>query len=409
MVTEENLQHTRAQTSTSPKTILVSCLSDLEHDPRVMREIIWLTDAGYTVETLGEGNLPSPLVKEHHKIIEERPKWTKPKIVFGLILAFFPYSWRFKILFESRIPQTATKRYLAGGYDLVVLNDLDLLPWAVRRNGSRVTLKNQFVHLDLHEYHTKNLPEDAHWRFLMNGFWKWLRRFIASPGITSRSVVAPGIGKIYEDEFGIPPQTTVRNAPPYETLSPTPVNPDRIELIYHGLGMWERGLRSLVTAMESIEPRFQLKLMLTGKYDSVKKELLSLVKKKNLENRITFAEPVAMKDVAKAINTSDVEVIFYEPSTPNLKFSLPNKFFEAIQGRLAIVVGQSPSMSEIVDDANNGLIVTGWSPENLAAGINCLTANEIQNMKSNSNAVAEQLSMLGEGRSFLASLEIGTE
>jgi glycosyltransferase involved in cell wall biosynthesis len=396
------------QTTNSKKQrVLVSCLSNLEHDPRVIREIQWLYEAGYVVESLGEGNLPTPIVEKHYKIEEDRPSWTKPKLVYGLLLLFMPNFVRFKLFYESRIPQEVTERFLAGDFDLVVLNDLDLLPWAVKKKSSRVKSKKQFVHLDLHEYHTLDLPSDAHWKILMNGFWRWLRTFISSPGITSRSVVAPLIGELYEKEFGVPPMTTVRNAPPFEELSPSIVDEENIELIYHGLGMWERGLKSLIESMVFVEPRFTLRLMLTGSNDSVLKELFQMVDSLNLNSRIQFQDPVPMSDVARTINSADIEVIFYEPITPNLRYSLPNKFFEAIQGRLAFVIGESPSMLEIVKPAEIGRVVEGWAPTDLAKCINSIKADELIEMKANTWKVAEQLSMQEESKNFLWSLDFG--
>lgn len=396
----------RRSEKTDNKRILVSCLSNLEIDPRVRREIDWLTERGFVVETLGEGNLPSPEVVAHHRITDDRPTWTKPRLIYGLLLLLLPYSSRFRLFYESRIPRELTQRFLAGEFDLVVLNDLDLLPWAVRKHGPRVKGSGQHVHLDLHEYHTKKLPAGSHWKFLMDGFWGWLRTFIASPGITSRTVVAPGIGRIYEEELGVPPQITVRNAPPLEKLSPSRVDPQRIELLYHGLGMWERGLQPLIEAMSEIEPRFHLKLMLTGSSSVVKDELKRYVAEHKLTDRVTFADPVAMKDVAKTINTSDLEVIFYKPTTPNLQFSLPNKFFESIQARLGIVVGESPSMTEIVEPHRNGIIVSGWEPADLARGINTLTAGQISKFKEASDRIAKDYCMASEGDTFVSSLKM---
>jgi glycosyltransferase involved in cell wall biosynthesis len=202
---------------------------------------------------------------------------------------------------------------------------------------------------------------------------------------------------------------TVRNAPPYEKLSPSEVDENNIELIYHGLGMWERGLKPLIESMVFVEPRFTLNLMLTGTYDSVMNELLRIVDSRGLKSRVRFIDPVPMSDVARTINSADLEVIFYEPITPNLKYSLPNKFFEAVQGRLALVIGESPSMLEIVEATKNGKVVKGWTPFELAKCINSINANELREMKANTGKIAKQLSMEAESRNFLSSLNFGKD
>ena len=55
-----------------------------------------------------------------------------------------------------------------------------------------------------------------------------------------------------------------------------------------------------------------------------------------------------MSELTRAINGYDFEFLFLRPDWANLEFALPNKFFEAVQGRLGIILGHSPMMEEIV-------------------------------------------------------------
>ncbi len=383
--------------TTRQRTALVVCLSDLENDPRVVREIEWLAAEGWVVDTLGLGKSPSPVVRDHFEI-QPAPAWTRPLPVRGAILSFLPFAARFRVLEESGIPTAATARVENAGYELVIMNDIDLLPWAARTTTRARRIREVRCHLDLHEFHPRDLPEGTAYRFLMTGYHRWLRHFIGDPAFTSRSVVAGGIGQLYASEFHVPVPGIVRNSPPYIEQSPTPVNAEAINLIYHGHAAWARGLGVLIEAMRLLEKRFVLHLMLTGS-TQVKAELETMAG--DLGDRVTFLPAVPLRDVSGALNRFDLEVMFFPPTTQNLRYALPNKLFEAVQGRLGLVIGESPSMVEIVDERANGVVVSGWRPEDLADRLNRLGADEITAMKAASDRAAHDLSSEGERLAFL--------
>lgn len=157
----------------------------------------------------------------------------------------------------------------------------------------------------------------------------------------------------------------------------------------------------LVEAMSDLDDRFVLNLMLTGTAEG-KASLSSMTQ--SLGSRVRFIEAVPMAEVSSAINDFDLEVIFYPPTGPNYLFSFPNKFFEAVQGRLGIVIGQSPSMVEVVTKYDNGVVVDGWESSDLARTLNSLTADRIRAMKNRSNICAETLNSQQEGVEFLKSI-----
>src|SRR5690606_33982765 len=94
--------------------------------------------------------------------------------------------------------------------------------------------------------------------------YKWVRRFINHPRITTRSTVASGIATLYADEFPFERPAVIRNAPPFLDLEPTEPAPGRIRLIHHGVAQWKRGLREVVDAMRLLTERFEMTFMLAG-------------------------------------------------------------------------------------------------------------------------------------------------
>jgi hypothetical protein len=121
--------------------------------------------------------------------------------------------------------------------------------------------------------------------------------------------------------------------------------------------------------------------------------------------RAVFREPVGVTEVASALNDYDLELIFFPPRFANNTFALPNKFFEAIQGRLGVVIGQSPEIVGFVRQHGFGIIVDGWTGKDLALALNALTPEKIAEMKNAANRAAKDFSTLGEGPRFLA--EVG--
>lgn len=395
-------KHLKASTSNPHKTALVCCWSNLERDPRVLREIDWLISDGWVVDTLGLGKKPLNTVRTHFAVFDQ-PGWASIRILLALLLVLRVYSLRSRVVIESRIPPDASKKVRRGDYDIMLLNDIDLLPWAIRNTSARRSSRPTACHLDLHEYHPTAIDKSSVYRSLVSRYQRWLRGLIASPAFTSRTTVAEGISELYSEEFGIPRLPIVRNCPPYVEQTSTSVDPNRIQLVFHGGAAWERGLRLIVEATALLDERFVLNLMLNGS-EKVIEQVKTLVA--DVPNRISFVPPVPMEDVAVAINAFDLEVIFYPPADPNLKFALPNKFFEAIQGRLGLVTGPSPSMVEVIQHCGNGAVTSGWAAGDLADTLRNLTAEQIDGMKEASGKCAAHHSAEAERQPFLDSLKV---
>jgi glycosyltransferase involved in cell wall biosynthesis len=257
------------------------------------------------------------------------------------------------------------------------------------------------MHLDVHEYHrwegsgSSALPR----RLLFAGFHRWLVRFIGSPVFASRTTVAPGIAELYARDFGIPAPSIVRNSPDEVHQSASPVDAARIRLLYHGNPDLSRGLPLLIEAIRLLPERFHLTLMLTGSAAARRPQSEMTA---DLGDRVDVVAAVPMAEVSRAINRFDLEVVFYPPDTPNHLFSFPNKFFEAIQGRLGIVVGESPSMAEVVRRYGNGVVVEGWTAADLARTLDGLTPERIREMKESSDRAAQEINSATEGAAFLA-------
>ena len=68
---------------------------------------------------------------------------------------------------------------------------------------------------------------------------------------------------------------------------------------------------------------------------------------------------------------------------------LPNKYFEFIQARLAVAIWPSPEMAKVTEKHQLGWITRERSIDEMASLLNCLTREEIDLAKSNSDKCAE--------------------
>jgi Glycosyltransferase Family 4 len=365
------------------------CYAAVGSDARVSNQIRWLEAAGYSVDILSRG-------PDHPDATGQRFRIGYPPLWLRLMAyAILRRRARFRRLVERYLP---TSEFAGQTYDLVLVNDLQLLPWVVT---SAPALAEGPVILDLHEVYSGN-GTSLFYKLMLARYDDWLLTFIASPVFTKLLTVAEGIADLYRDQYGVPRPGVIRNVAPYEELEPSPVDPERILLVHHGYAAVERGIDIMLDAALELESRFTLVLMVLGD----RAELASIRRHPAvLAGRAELRDPVPVTDVARAVNDCDLEVIFFPPRFENNTYALPNKFFEAVQGRLGVVIGESPEIVPFVREWGLGIVVEGWTASDLAAAINRLSADEITAMKQAADRAAAELSTRGEGPRFLA--EIG--
>ncbi|MBT2474534.1 hypothetical protein J7E68_08075 [Microbacterium sp. ISL-103] len=392
-------------TPTPERTVLVLSYSRIAEDPRVRREIDWLRSDGWTVDTLGLGPHPTDEVRDHFEL-GDPVRWTRGRL--GTLATHFlmPARSRFRLLVTRRVPQELRSRIRAGGYDLVVFNEYEFVPWVEdRRDFSAAALRGR-RHLDLHEYRDPDVRRRNLGGRLMGPHYRWVRRHIGSPRFTSRSVVNTPIGRLYADEFGIPVPAEVRNAPPFVPgLEPSEVDPADIRMLFHGRPSWARGFTEILAALRELPERFSMTFMLTEN-PAVHAKLRAEIAAHPAKDRIHIVPPAPMREIAQSINEFDIEIVFYRPNgTYNIQYAMPNKFFEAAQGRLALVVGETPTLAPIVRRYEHGVVVPEFTWESLRDTLAALDAQEVTRMKNNSRIVAAELNSESEGRAFLAAIQ----
>lgn len=386
------------------RTALVLSYSDIASDPRVRREIDWLVGDGWTVDTLGLGLAGAPDVREHFTLKEPR-RWTRGRLGALVTHLLLPARTRFRALLVSRIPDRVRAKVRAGGYDLVLFNECEFAPWVEDPRDFGPAAVRGRRHLDLHEYHNPDIRRHSLGGRITGAHYRWVRRHIGSTRFTSRTVVNTPIGELYAEEFGIPVPVQVRNAPPFvEGLEPSPVDPAEIRMLFHGLPSWARGFEEILAALRELPETFSMTFMLTAN-PAVHERLRAELRTHPARDRIRIVPPAPMRELAQRINEYDIEIVFYRPNgTYNIQYAMPNKFFEAAQGRLAVVVGETPTMAPIIREFGNGVVVPAFTWEALRDTLAGLEPASIAEMKANSAVVAEAINSATEGRAFIGAI-----
>lgn len=389
----------------SNSAALLITYSDVQNDPRVRRQIDWLASDGWSVDTIGLGAHPSENVQKHFAL-QPQPAWVRTRIGGVLNYGVLPRKLRFRNLMLTRIPQEVLASIAEGRYGLIVFEEFDFLPLLEFKSVFTDSALNTHLHLDLHEYRDRRLTLNSLRRRLSDRYYRWRRSLIGHPAFNSRTTVASKIAEFYAEDFGFPPPLVVRNSPPRAELVPRDVDGNNIKLVFHGMASRARGLQEILAAMHTIDERFTVTFMLTGNPDVVL-EMKALAEP--FGDRVTFEQPVPMTEVTRTINKYDLEVIFLPPLWRNLEFALPNKFFEAVQGRLGVIIGESPMMTDLVNEYENGIIVDGWTSDDLARTINGITPEMVREYKAAADRAADALNAEVEGKAFLRAVTASTE
>lgn len=358
------------------KSVLVLVFSNLKYDARVMRQVNWLRQRyRVTVVCFDADEMPDVSVVR----IRQTQLHPLRKALLAILLLFRSFVRAYHVFHNYG----HLKSKLVQNFDLVVANDIDALPLAFQLRGSAPVI------FDAHEYAPRHFENNKVWQFFFQPFYTQLcKEFI--PKTTAMLTVGEGLANAYHESFGVKP-VIITNAGPYAEIGPIHPAPDRIRLVHHGIINSSRRLELMVEMMANLDTRFSLDMILmTSDYASArsKRYIESFKQYAGRDPRITILPAVRPAEIVNTINKYDIGVFLIPPVNFNYANTLPNKFFDFIQARLAIAVGPTPEMAAIVNKFNNGIVAEDFNPESLAAKLNELTAESLLSLKLNSSKAA---------------------
>jgi hypothetical protein len=366
------------------KNVWIIAFSDLHRDPRVFRQIQWLSPH-YHVTTFG---FTSSGIESVRHIPLHRPKsylrwyhlgkWTKKlHTVSSLLLRQFEHFY-WSNLFHQQV--LASIENLQEIPDLVLTNDIETMPIALKAS------KGCPLILDLHEYSPREWEDLIKWRILFQPYVKYLTTHYL-PKATTSFTVCQGIAEEYEKNFGVKP-AIITNAPTFCDLRPSPLCDGQIRMIHHGGAAPSRRIEEMIYLMDHLDKRFQLDFMLVpGDLSYIKK----MEKLASHHPRIKFLPPVPMQELPHLTNNYDIGLYYLPPVSFNSLHALPNKFFEFVQARLAVAIGPSPEMARYVQNYQCGIVGDQFDIKNLAQKLSELTPEKLSFYKQNTHRAALDL------------------
>lgn len=366
-----------------------------DEENRLKTQIEELLRMGLEVHTLGFGKERLDGVSRHFELPKSQDLIGLLRV--ALIHLALPIKKRFHPL---RAPKRNLKELENQSYDLVIAHDLELLPLLLAPGIRPASLEKSIKQVDLHELHELRpvMTGFAHFfwnllRFRIRPYHDWLMLLLRSPDLDLATVVNKSIGDWYVTNKYLQSFTEIMNAAVYQKVSFESRESESLNFIYHGRYSKSRGLEKLVEASLSIRMEDQLHFMLTGRKSELENfKSFALAKNPSLK----FHESVPMERVSTEIKKFDAEIIFFEPVSKNLQFTLPNKFFEAIQGRLAIVSGPSPEIVRFTEQSGCGVATSGWKVEELSSLIAGLDRPTIEVMRKASHELSAKLNAATE-------------
>lgn len=367
-------------------TVLVLSFSDLAQDPRVSRQIGWLTSE-FAVTAAGLAAPSRPDVRFIPFAPAQHGKTAKA--VRGLNLLLRRHE---RVYWDTFGPAFAAIQVERP--DLIVANDLDTLPMAIRL-GDQVTCPVVF---DAHEYAPREFDDSWKWRLLRGPYSTDLcRRYI--PRAAAITTVGEAIADAYADLTGFRPVVITNATDFHPELSPRPLEPGRVRLVHHGVAVPSRKIENMIRLVSLLDRRFDLSFLLVDGVPAYREELQRLAAG---DPRVRFLPPVPMPELPARLNEFDLGLFLLEPTNFNYRHALPNKFFEFLQGRLGIAIGPTPEMARIVRATGTGVVAKDFHPESLAQELNRLTADDVNRFKQAAHAAAREFSADANRAKWLA-------
>jgi glycosyltransferase involved in cell wall biosynthesis len=349
------------------KKLLIVSFTSLRNEPRPRKQILQLRDAFDITEL---AFMPSPEAADFAPVEVDRSAVRKTFSLAGMLAGDLgPYVRRYSTPARARLAATR--------FDLVIAHDITTCPMAFQFAGKAPVI------IDLHEYLPLEKSQSLLWRLLFQrGVEQLCRRYL--PRAAATMTVSEGIAELYRQNYGITPTVTY-NAAFYQELSPTPVG-DVIHLAHHGICTKERNIMELIAMMDQLQERFHLHLYLVGQgkyYEKAKARATA-------HPRIHWHDPVPLPDIPRTMNQYDIG-LFLTPQNANFEFGLPNKFFEYIQARVAVLIWPTKAMSRILQQYGIGLTCPEATTASMAEALNSLTAERIAGFKRATHAAASAL------------------
>lgn len=381
------------KSNTKRKKILILAAAYMVNCPRAVAMVEILKDT-YELSVLGLENPSSSAKNEEILGVKNYfyPQYKKRNTLQELRLWLDVMFSRWERLSFTHNRLAIIEHLRLHRYDVVICHDLLLLPvlfagLSLDNGQSRMHTKVLF---DAREFYPWQNTSSLRWRLLFKRFNAYLCATYAPKADTMISV-SPNFCALYKKHFGLQSQL-VMSLPNFYELKPSMVHSERIKILYHGALNQNRGIDELLEFCLLLDERFCVDFIFTGGEASYRAQIESTLHSLQAKGaRIRQLEPVSLECIIPFGNAYDIGLIYVPLHNHNLLATLPNKFFEYIQSRLALLLPPIESMLSITREYNNAIVAEDFSMHSLAHALNTLGHEEIMAYKYASHKAAKKL------------------
>jgi hypothetical protein len=364
-------------TEHSKLRLLVLTFTPIMSEPRALKQI-WRLKDEYQLTTAGFG--PAPVDGVSHIELDANPANNGLLRLPGgypLLLALRQHRY---LASHMPKPADAYKRLSGHEWDIIIAHDVPTIALANRLQPRLGVLS------DLHEYAPRQNEHSFLWRQLIAPHFRWLIRNEVSQA-KEVTTVSQGIVDEYQREFGLSTELVI-NATPFREAAPSATE-EPIRLVHSGIPGRQRKLDVMIEGVRASSADITLDLFLMPTDPEHLEELRRIA---GDDPRITFRDPVPYLQLVDKLAEYDLGISLIPPTTFNLEWCLPNKFFDFIQARLGVITGPSPEMVRFVNQYQLGAITEDFSPQAFTRVLDSLTPEQVRAWKNASNNAAEEVS-----------------
>ncbi|AWK61207.1 conserved hypothetical protein [Helicobacter cinaedi PAGU611] len=266
--------------------------------------------------------------------------------------------------------------------NLLIVEDITLLPFACEYKDHNPQCK---ILIDLREFYPLEYENDTQWLQGLGRFFSFLCESYLSE-VDFAFSVSDGLCERYKKDFHIPCKTFL-SLPPFYDVSPRPTQ-EKIKILYHGFISPDRSSMELLDLARLLEQTpFSLHIMALS---NQKGFLESFSQQAKSITSLQILQPVAMKEIIPTSLEYDIGLIPFKPTTFNLAHCMPNKLFEYLQARLAILSTPLQDMSHFLSTHQCGIITNGFESSDIFLALTKHTKDDIDRLKHNAHLVAQK-------------------
>jgi hypothetical protein len=331
------------------KRVLIVKRADMEFDIRCQRMASHLSN-DYDITVIGTDTCSQLSVQQikiadydHARLsLPERAYRKFRREVFLRGIQDKPFEFRMS---RDKWINELIKFFNMNQFELVIACDIDSISSFLNSNSKARLIG------DMHEHAPTELANSPGWNERVGHYRKWQCKTYLTQ-VNDVLTVSPALARLFESEFKLSKVEVVRNVSPYHPrILPINYQPPR-HFIHHGIAAPIRKLEEHIALASALGSEYSVSMLLKPvefQYYNFLKDCEKVVRNFYL---LSPVEPIKM---ISEIRKFDAGVYLLNPETPQLRVTLPNKFFEFIQARLPIFSGGLSEIDALIDQFGIGV------------------------------------------------------